>query len=393
MKVPAVLMRGGTSKGLFILDSDLPEDSATRDAFLLAAYGSPDPYRRQIDGVGGGTSVTSKLAVIARSTIPDVDVTYDFGQVSLDSPLIDRRGTCGNMSMAVGPYAIEEGLVPAKEPRTEVRILNVNTNKIIVATVPVRNGHYDPVGEFSVPGIPGFGSAVRVDYLDPAGATTGHLLPTGRVREVLDVPGVGEVPISIVDAANPLVFTPWTTFGLDGTEHPDELDADRDLLTRFEAVRARAAVVAGLATSDEDATHLSPAIPKLSLIGPSTTHQLLDGSVQDASTMTIRAATLSMQRMHRSFPITGALCLAVAAQLDESLVAEITHAQDTVQIGQYSGVTSATAVVQMTDSEWTVTSAGLYSTARRLMEGSVVVPDETVASLRDAVLEASVTAP
>jgi 2-methylaconitate cis-trans-isomerase PrpF len=307
--------------------------------------------------------------------------------VSIDRPLIDRRGTCGNMSMAVGPFAVDEGLVPAIEPVTQVRILNLNTNRVVVASVPVRNGRFDPLGELRVPGVPGTGSAIRVDYLKPSGGATGSLLPTGNAKDRLAVPGLGDFEVSIVDAANPLVFVRWEVFGLKGTENPDELDADADLLLRFEAVRSRAAVVAGLAATDEDATALSPSIPKLSLVGPPISHRLLDGGQQQASAMTIRAATLSMGRMHRSFPITGALCLSVAALIEGSVVAEVSDPADSVRIGQYSGVTAAAAVVTQADGGWEVASAGLYSTARRMMEGSVIVPDEVVGSLRGSVLQ------
>lgn len=386
MRVSAVLMRGGTSKGLFIHESDLPTDPRLRDAFILAAYGSPDPYGRQTDGVGGGTSVTSKLAIVGDGRPYGVDVTYEFGQVAIDRPLVDRRGTCGNMSTAIGPFAIEEGLVEATGPITAVRILNTNTNKVVVAYVPTPNGSYDPVGEHRIPGVGGTGSAVRIDYLDPAGSVSGALFPTGNPKDVLEVEGVGSVEVSIVDAANPLVFVRWEAFGLDGTEPPERIDADPELLHRVEAVRASAAVAAGLASTTDEATRLSPSIPKLAFVGRPVAYRLTDGTEQAAAETTVRAATMSMGRMHRSFPVTGALCLAVAAKAGATIVAEVSDEGDTARIGHPSGVTAATAEVTPSGDGWDVARAGVYSTARRLMEGTVVVPDELVEALRSEVI-------
>ena len=216
MKVPAVIMRGGTSKAVFFHERDLPEDPELRDAFILAAYGSPDPDRRQVDGLGGATSTTSKVAVIGDGRPHGVDVTYDFGQVSIDTPLVDRRGNCGNISSAVGPFAVDEGLVPATEGITKVRFLNLNTNKVIVAHVPTRDGRFDPVGDFAIPGVPGTGARVRLEYVSPGGSVTGRLLPTGHVVDTLEVPGLGTIEVSHVDAANPLTFVRWLYVGLTG---------------------------------------------------------------------------------------------------------------------------------------------------------------------------------
>ena len=243
-------MRGGTSRGLFFHERDLPEDPIRRDRFILAAYGSPDPDRRQVDGVGGATSSTSKVAVISDGRHLGVDVLYHFGQVSIDKALIDRRGNCGNISSAVGPFAVDEGLVEATDPVTKVRFLNVNTNKTIVAHVPTRDGRFNPVGDFELPGVPGGGAAIQLDYLDPGGSVTGRLLPTGNPRDNLEVPGVGCLEVSIVDAANPLVFVRWEDLGLRGVESPDEIDANAALLERIElrpVARRRARRHRGLA--------------------------------------------------------------------------------------------------------------------------------------------------
>jgi len=219
-KIRTVIMRGGTSRGIFFWDEDLPADPEARTWAILAAFGSPDSYGRQIDGLGGATSLTSKAAIISRSTQPGIDVNFTFGQVSIDKPLIDMRGNCGNISSAVGPYALDEGLITCQEPLTQVRFLNTNTGKVTVAHVPSRNGRFEPEGEYALPGVPGTGSKIVLDFLDPSGAVTGKLFPTGRVRDVLAVPGVGEIEVSIVDAANPLVFCRCEDIGLSGQEMP-----------------------------------------------------------------------------------------------------------------------------------------------------------------------------
>ncbi len=376
MRVSAVLMRGGTSRALFFHARDLPEDPRRRDAFILAAYGSPDPDRRQVDGLGGATSSTSKVAVISDGRARGVDVLYDFGQVSIDRPLIDRRGNCGNISSAVGPFAVDEGLVQPTDPVTQVRFLNVNTDKVIVAHVPTRDGMFDPSGTFELPGVPGTAARIRLDYLDPAGSVTGRLLPTGRVRDELDVPGVGSVTISLVDAANPLLFLHWESLGLTGREHPDEIDADPALLERVELVRAHAAVLAGIATTPEEATAELPSVPKLAFVGAPQDYRLSNGGKQPASGTTVRAAMMSMGRLHRSYALTGGICTAVASAIPGTVAAEATGgARAESRIGHPAGVLSMEAAVAADGETWRVESVSGYRTARRLMEGTVLVPD------------------
>ena len=224
IKLPVTLLRGGTSKGVYILQSDLPEDRAAWEPILLRLMGSPD--RKQIDGLGGSQSVTSKVAIIQKSARPDADVDYTFAQVSVDKPLVSYKGNCGNISSGVGPFAIEKGLVEAKDGETAVRIYNTNTDKIIEAVVKTPNGQVAYEGDFAIAGVPGAASPVKLKFLDPAG-TLGHgLLPTGNAVDVLEVPGYGPVEVSIVDAANPLVFARAKDLGLTGRESADELNAD-----------------------------------------------------------------------------------------------------------------------------------------------------------------------
>jgi 2-methylaconitate cis-trans-isomerase PrpF len=385
MQVPAVLMRGGTSRGLFFHEDDLPADRELRDRFILAAYGSPDPYRRQVDGVGGATSATSKVAIIADGRHLGVDVTYEFGQVSIDHPLVDRTGTCGNMSAAVGIFAVEEGLVPATDPVTRVRFLNLNTGKSVTAHVPTRDGRYDPAGDFSIPGVPGTGASIRLDYLQPGGAVTGALLPTGRTVDEVDVPGLGSVEMSIVDAANPLLFVRWESLGLNGTELPDEIDSDASLLSRLELVRAAAGVHIGTSPSVEEATARTPSVPKLALVGAPRDYPLADGMVQHRKGQTLRASMMSMGRLHRSYALSGAICTAVAAAIPGTVVSQVAAEGEApegeIRIGHPSGVLPMTARVEREGDGWSVPVVSGYRTARRLMAGEVVVPDWKVGAV------------
>jgi 2-methylaconitate cis-trans-isomerase PrpF len=385
MQVPAVLMRGGTSRGLFFHEADLPEDLELRDRFILAAYGSPDPDRRQVNGIGGATSATSKGAVISDGRDLGVDVVYEFGQVSIDQPLIDRRGNCGNLSSAVGPYAVDEGLVPATDPVTQVRFLNVNTGKVITAHVPTRNGRFDPAGAYAIPGVPGTGSCLRLDYHDPGGAVTGSLLPTGCALDTLDVPEVGGVDVSLVDAANPLLFVRWEDVGLTGQEHPEAIDSDPDVLRRLERVRSTAGARIGIAATPEAVTASAPSVPKLALVGPPRDYRLGTGAVQDGASSDLRASMMSMGRVHRSYALTGAICTTVAAGVPDTVVAEALGAPraagEDVRIGHPSGVLSMSAQVEQAGDGWTVPLVSGYRTARRLMSGVVLVPDGHLAAL------------
>jgi 2-methylaconitate cis-trans-isomerase PrpF len=246
VKIPAVYMRGGTSKAVFFHDNHLPKDQKVRDRVIQAAYGSPDPNKRQIDGMGGAVSTTSKVAIISPSNDPDYDVEYNFGQVAIDKPLIDYQGNCGNISSAIAPFAVDEGLVKAEEPITKVRIYQVNTKKLIVAEIPVKNGRYNEEGDYTVDGIPGTGGKISLRFFDPGGSITGKLLPTGNTTDIMDVPDIGKITVSIVDAANPVVFVKAKELGLSGVEIY-EIDESNDIRKKLEAIRSRAAVMLGFA--------------------------------------------------------------------------------------------------------------------------------------------------
>jgi len=378
-KVRAVVMRGGTSRGIFFWNDDLPVDAEARTQIILAAFGSPDQYGRQTDGLGGGTSLTSKVAIISRSTQPGIDLNFTFGQVGIDKPLIDMRGNCGNISSAVGPYALDEGLITCQEPLTRVRFLNTNTGKVTVAHVPSRNGRFEPEGDYAIPGVPGTGSKIVLDFLDPGGAVTGKLFPTGRVRDVLEVPGVGEIEVSIVDAANPLVFCRCEDFGLSGQELPDQVDTNQELLQRIEATRAAAGVAIGLAGSIEEATRSVPSVPKIAFVTRPRSYIQLDGARRQASEIDLVARIMSMGRLHRAFALTGAICTTIAAGIAGTLVHDVVsdqaRASGNVRLGHPSGVLALEARMHKEGESWHVEKVSVARTARRLMEGYIYVPE------------------
>ena len=270
-RIPAVLMRGGTSKGLFFHANHLPSDPGARDAVLLAAYGSPDPNRRQINGVGGAVSTTSKVAIISPSASPDYDVVYNFGQVSIDRPLVDFKGNCGNISSAVGPFAVDEGLIAATKPLTRVRIHQINTDKLIIAEVPVKDGRFDEAGDYEIAGVPGSGSKIILRFSDPGGALTGKLFPTGNVKDNLDVPGIGNIELTIIDAANPVVLIQAAVLDLEGTEI-ERIDTDETIKKHIEHIRCAVAVKIGIAETIEEATQRSQAVPKIAWVSVHPNH-------------------------------------------------------------------------------------------------------------------------
>ena len=266
-KVPAVFMRGGTSRAICFREDDLAGyDGPTRERIILAALGSPDMHGRQVDGLGGGISSLSKVAIIGRSRHADSDVTFTFGQVDVRSPAIDWSSTCGNISAAVGPFAVDEGLVPALEPLTRVRVLATNTGKRYIAQVPVCDGQAEVEGAYTIDGVPAPGACIRLEYLEPGGSLGGELLPTGRPRQELGLTDGRHVSVSVVDAAIPTIFVRAEEVGADVRRLAPELDGDQSLQARLEDIRCRGAVLLGLAASPEDAHTHSPAAPKIALV-------------------------------------------------------------------------------------------------------------------------------
>lgn len=383
-QIRTVFMRGGTSRGLFFHEKDLPTDAELRARVILAAYGSPDRYGRQIDGIGGATSTTSKVAIISPSREQGIDINYTFGQVDIARPLIDWRGNCGNISAAVGPFAIDEGLVTATDSVTKVRFLNTNTNKLIVAHVPTRGGRFDEEGDFAIDGVPGAYSKIILEYMDPGGAVTGKLLPTGNPRDVLAVPGAGNIEVSIVDAANPCVFCRFEDFGLTGTEEPEDIDQNADLLRRIEATRAAAGVIIGLAPTVEEMTRSVPSVPKFVMVTSPRSYPRIGGQACDEGDIDVVAKMMSMGKVHRAYALTGAICTTVAGAIPGSVVneAESEAARRTglVRIGHPSGTIDLTGRVVRDGGDLRADTVVSTRTARRLMEGSVMVPERLFGS-------------
>ena len=377
-QIPAVLMRGGTSKGLFFHAEHLPADPVVRDAVILAAYGSPDPNRRQIDGVGGAASTTSKVAVISRSTAPGYDVVYLFGQVSIDRPVIDYKPNCGNISAAVGPFAVDEGLVSATEPVTRVRIHQKNTDKLIVADVPVKNGRFDEEGGYEIAGVPGGGAKITLHFADPGGSVTGRLFPTGNLRDDLPVPDVGTIPMTIIDAANPVVMVPAEALQLAGTEI-EEIDSGEQIKARLEKIRCAASVKIGLASSTQEATR-SQAVPKITVISAPATYKTLGGDTIGESDIDLVGRYMSMGTLHRSYAVSGAVATAGAAMVPGTVVHELVRpaasGKQTLKIGHPGGVIDVGAVVKEENGHVRYAEAIVGRTARRLMEGRVLVPEK-----------------
>lgn len=382
LRLQAAFMRGGTSKGLFFQGGVLPLEPGERDRVLSRALGGGDPFRKQIDGLGGATSSTSKAVVVSRSERPGIDVDYLFAQVGIEDAEVDWQGSCGNLAAAVGPFAIEEGLVEAVEGETVVRIWQVNTGRLIVAHVPTCGGHPLVNGDFQVDGLPHPGAEIRLDFMDPGGGVCGRLLPTGRVADRLQVAGLGAVAATLLDAGNPCVVVSAEDARLVGTELPEAINADPSVLERLEAIRAAGAVRMGLASSPEQASRDLRAVPKLAIVAPPASYVTTGGAAVLDADADLLVRMVSMKRLHHAIPGTGAIALAVAAGLPGSVpdsVAARAPGGGSVRLGHPGGVTTVEAEVVPDPSPgaggWRVTRATLGRTARRLMEGWVLVPE------------------
>jgi 2-methylaconitate cis-trans-isomerase PrpF len=364
--VRAAFWRGGTSRAVLFRGEDLAEfGPAQRDAVILAALGSPDPNGREIDGLGGGISSLSKAAIIDRAPAGSgADVTFQFAQVDVETPRVEFVGTCGNISAAVGPFALDTGLVEAPAvDEARIVVLSVNTGQRYVAHVPLRAGRYDPAGDFLIDGVPGPGARIGLEYLDPAGSIGHGLLPTGRPRERLDV-GPRTLEVSIVDVANPAVFVRAADLGATGREPPSVIDADRALVETLEAIRDQAAARIGLAGNK--------AQPKVAMVAPP----------QDDLDLLIRM--LSMGKTHRTLAMTVAICAAAASAVDGTVVSDVARPmpgdERVVRLGHPAGVLPIGIKTRRQPDGWVgVVSATTYRTARKIMDGSVYVPEAYLA--------------
>ncbi|WP_422392209.1 2-methylaconitate cis-trans isomerase PrpF family protein [Niallia oryzisoli] len=362
MRVPVVVMRGGTSKGVFLKEENMPSDRLDWDEFLLDIMGSPDS--RQIDGLGGANSLTSKVAIIKKSDIQDIDIDYTFAQVSIENQLVDFKGNCGNISSAVGPYAIEQGLVPAVEPITTVRIFNTNTQKVIIAEVEVENGHVKTEGLYSIPGVPGTGSPIYLSFTNAEGAVTGKLFPTGNPTDVVHS-SKGPINVSIVDVANPLVFVNAQDIGLKGTELPHEFTQEK--LKELEEIRAMAAEMCQFA-SKEEATRKSPAVPKMTIIAAPRDYIDVTGMERKAEDMDCTIRMMSMQKPHQALAITGAICTTAGAFLKDTILSDLVNVkQEVVRLGHPAGIMETKVDIIAGN----MTAIKVVRTARIILEGYV----------------------
>lgn len=370
----AVFMRGGTSKAIMFRAEDLPARREDWARVFLAAMGSPDPNMRQLDGMGGGVSSLSKVCIIGPPSRPDADVDYTFAQIGIGADDVDYAGNCGNMSSAIGPFAVDERLVPTPaDGEARVRIHNTNTSKIIVAHFLVNGGVAEVEGNLALDGVAGTGAPVRLDFTDPGGAKTGRLLPTGRATDTLDVPGWGPVRVSLVDAANPTVLVAAADIGADPTMLPAALERDTALLERLEGLRCLGSVAMGLAPDVAAAGRIT-SIPKLAMLAAPMATPTLSGRVLQADEVDISTRMISVGQPHRAVPLTAALCLAVACRIPGSVAHALSRPstpEAPVRIGHPSGVILVAADVRITDGVAQAPSATIYRTARRLFAGEV----------------------
>jgi 2-methylaconitate cis-trans-isomerase PrpF len=333
--------------------------------------GSPDI--RQIDGLGGAVSVTSKAAVLAPSKREGIDVDYTFAQISVDKPVISYTGNCGNISSGVGPFAIESGLVKAGDPVTRVRIFNTNTQKIMVAEVETPGGLVNYQGNFEIPGVPGGAAPVKVLVQDPAGAVCGSLLPTGSPVDELAIPGFGPLSVSVVDAANPLVFVRAADIGMSGTEGPEEIDANPSLLALLETIRGEAAKKLGFVERTEESAWKSPTVPKMTIVAPPADYTSVSGETIQAEQSDLLGRMMSMQRPHPTYALTGAMCTAAAAAIPGTLVYQVRRPEADIKrlrIAHPGGILEAGA--DHADSPGGIRILNVYGfrTARLLMKGT-----------------------
>ena len=389
IRIPATYMRGGTSKGVFFRLQDLPEAAqvpgAARDALLLRVIGSPDPYGKQIDGMGGATSSTSKTVIIAKSSKPDHDVDYLFGQVSIDKAFVDWSGNCGNLSAAVGPFAISAGLVDASRiPHNgvaTVRIWQANIGKTIIGHVPITHGAVQETGDFELDGVTFPAAEVQLEFMDPAAeedGAGGAMFPTGKLIDDLEVPGIGVLKATMINAGIPTIFVNAETIGYKGTELQDAINSDEKALAKFETIRAHGALRMGLIKHlDEIATRQHT--PKVAFVATPTAYVASSGKPVSAGDVDLLVRAMSMGKLHHAMMGTAAVAIGTAAAIPGTLVnlAAGGGEREAVRFGHPSGTLRVGAEATQVEGEWVVKKAIMSRSARVLMEGWVRVPGDT----------------
>lgn len=373
-RYPAAFIRGGTSKALVFHARDLPPQRADWDEIFLKAMGTPDRYGRQLNGMGGGVSSLSKVCVVGPPSVAGADVDYTFAQVQVQEAVVDYRGNCGNMSSAIGPFAVDEGIVPVPpDGEACVRIHNTNTRKIIAARFEVRDGQSVESGELAIPGVDGTGAPIRLDFLSPGGASTGKLLPTGQAAQTFDLPAVAGVTASLVDAANACVFVAASDLGLTGAESPDELGANARAMGLLAQLRLHGSVAMGIAP-DLAAAAAIRMIPLIAIVSAPQLTMTLAGERIEAQDADLVVRMLSNGQPHRALPLTGSLCTAVAMQIDGTVPARLARPgrdASALRIAMPSGVLTVAADVRRGRDGWHAEHGSFYRTTRRLFDGHV----------------------
>ncbi|MFY8299021.1 2-methylaconitate cis-trans isomerase PrpF [Pseudoalteromonas sp. SS15] len=384
IKVPATYMRGGTSKGVFFNLADLPAAAQVageaRDNLLLRVIGSPDPYAKHTDGMGGATSSTSKTVILAKSDVPDHDVDYLFGQVAIDKPFIDWSGNCGNLTAAVGAFAISNGLVDAERVPENgiavVRIWQANIKKTIIAHIPMTNGEVQETGDFELDGVTFPAAEVVVEFMDPADGE-GDMFPSGNLIDSLEVPGIGTFPVTMINAGIPTLFFNAEDLGYTGTELQEAINSDAAVLERFETIRAHGAVKMGLIKDIEEAK-VRQHTPKIAFAAPAQAYTASSGKAIAESDIDVCVRALSMGKLHHAMMGTAAVAIATAAAIPGTIVnlAAGGGERESVTFGHPSGTLKVGAAAKLVDGKWLAEKAVMSRSARVLMEGSVRIPQD-----------------
>ena len=387
IRIPATYIRGGTSKGVFFSLADLPapaqQPGASRDALLLRVIGSPDPYGKHTDGMGGATSSTSKTVIVSPSQQPGHDVDYLFGQVSIDQPFVDWSGNCGNLSAAVGPFAISQGMLPPERiPENgfvDVKIWQANIGKTIINRVPITRGQVQETGDFELDGVTFPAAEIAVDFMDPADDEGSAMFPTGNLVDSLDVPGEGSLNATLINAGIPTIFLNAAELGYTGCELQDDINGSNETLARFETIRAHGAIKMGLITELAEADGRQHT-PKVAFVAPAESYTASSGKAVERQNIDLVVRALSMGKLHHAMMGTAAVAIGTAAAIPGTLVNTAAGGgeRDQVVFGHPSGTLKVGAEAALVDGEWQVTKASMSRSARVLMEGWVRIPGDTL---------------
>jgi probable AcnD-accessory protein PrpF len=387
IRIPATYIRGGTSKGVFFSLADLPapaqQPGASRDALLLRVIGSPDPYGKHTDGMGGATSSTSKTVIVSPSQQPGHDVDYLFGQVSIDQPFVDWSGNCGNLSAAVGPFAISQGMLPPERiPENgfvDVKIWQANIGKTIINRVPITRGQVQETGDFELDGVTFPAAEIAVDFMDPADDESSAMFPTGNLVDSLDVPGEGSLNATLINAGIPTIFLNAAELGYTGCELQDDINGSNETLARFETIRAHGAIKMGLISELAEAEGRQHT-PKVAFVAPAASYTASSGKAVERQNIDLVVRALSMGKLHHAMMGTAAVAIGTAAAIPGTLVNTAAGGgeRDQVVFGHPSGTLKVGAEAALVDGEWQVTKASMSRSARVLMEGWVRIPGDTL---------------